>query len=223
MSTAYIVLNLFYGIVWLALFLYRHDLRKKMLLMSTIVGFLGLIMEAFYRRDYWQPELFSGWPIGLEDFLWSFFVGGIAGVVYEELFGKKYMKRHLQQHVGSMIMFTVLGLALVIIGNIFFGFNSVYVSSVGFILFGIIILFMRHDLAMDAFASGIIFALIMTVIYLFYLPLFPGIIEKWWLEENLSGNMILGFPTEELLWGFSWGIIAGPTYEFAMGLKFKKR
>lgn len=70
---AYLVGDLLIGLPWLALYIYRGDLRRKMLLLSCIFGLFGPLSEVFYLRDYWHPQLFSGWPIGLEDFLFGFF------------------------------------------------------------------------------------------------------------------------------------------------------
>ena len=95
---AYIIGNLFFLAVWIILFIYRRDLRRKMLVMSLVVAPMGPLSEIFYLRDYWQPQLFNGWLIGIEDLLFGFAIGGIAAVIYEELFGKKYMKRHLSAH-----------------------------------------------------------------------------------------------------------------------------
>ncbi|KKQ91174.1 MAG: hypothetical protein UT16_C0022G0002 [Candidatus Azambacteria bacterium GW2011_GWA2_39_10] len=52
--------------------MYRRDLRKEMLTMSFVVAPMGPLSEFFYLRDYWQPELFNGWSIGIEDLIFGF-------------------------------------------------------------------------------------------------------------------------------------------------------
>ena len=96
---AYLVGDFFLGIVWLLLFLFRKDLRIKMLIMSVLVAPLSPIAELFYLRDYWQPEFMTGRSFtGIEDILFSFFIGGISGVLYEEFFGKRLGKRKTRGH-----------------------------------------------------------------------------------------------------------------------------
>jgi membrane protease YdiL (CAAX protease family) len=63
----------------------------------------------------------------------------------------------------------------------------------------------------------------MLIFYLLFCNvIFRGIIQNWWNIKNLSGILIFGIPIEELMWVFSWGFVAGPTYEFITGLRFKK-
>ena len=89
---AYLLGDLILFAVWSILFL-RKDLRKEILTVSIIGGVLGPLSEAFYIRDYWQPQLFNGWTIGIEDFLFGFFFTGITASIYEEVFGKRFIKK----------------------------------------------------------------------------------------------------------------------------------
>jgi hypothetical protein len=74
----------------------------------------------------------------------------------------------------------------------------------------------------DALFSGLFVGGLMFIFYLVFGTLFDGIIQKWWLLKNISGILIFGAPLEELMWGFGWGFVAGPAYEFINGLRFKK-
>jgi len=219
---AYLLGNLFFVLIWFILFLYRRDLRKEMLVMSFIIMPMGPLTEFFYLRDYWRPELFNGWAVGIEDLLFAFTIGGIAAVIYEEFFSKKYLKKHLALHPKWMFVIFPLGYAWMFLGNIVLGFNSIYISISGLLIFGIPMLFFRHDLLKNAVFSGLFMGLFMLVFYIFFIAIFNGVIQRWWLLGNISGILILGVPIEELMWGFSCGFFVGPTYEFINGLKFKK-
>src|SRR3989344_3622767 len=218
---SYLIGNLILFVPWLILFAWRKDLRHKIFIMSLIFGLFGPISQLFYLRDYWHPELFNGWAIGIEDFLFGFFIGGISCAIYEELFGLKYSKRHIKNHKVWMGYFALVGGVIMLIGNLLIGFNSIYVSIFVFLIFGMIIIKIRHDLLKDAIISGLLIAAVMFIAYLIFIPMFPGIIQNWWKLNNISGVLILGVPLEELLWAATWGFVAGPLYEFLNGLRFR--
>lgn len=221
---AYLVGNLLIGLpVWLILFLHRKDFRKEILIVSFIIGIAGPVSELWYLQDYWRPETFNGWPIGIEDFLFGFLLGGISSVIYEEVFGQHYVKRKDRSHHWSWFLLPVAALFLFSFNLLFFiGINSIYASFLTFLLVAGVMVFYRRDLFMDSLMSGLLVGGFMFFGYLIYLSIFPEAIHRWWLLDNISGFLILGIPVEELLWAFGWGMVAGPMYEFFTGLKFKK-
>ena len=91
-----------------------------------------------------------------------------------------------------------------------------------FLLLALLIYYFRRDLFIDGLMSGIFLAITMFLAYLIFLYIFPNAIQKWWFLNNISGILILGIPLEELLWAFSLGLVAGPTYEFITGLRLQK-
>ncbi len=222
---AYLSINIFFLLVWTILFVVRNDLRRKILTMSILVAPLG-ITQLFFFRDYWRPSYSLGTVfdvVGLEEIIFCFLIGGIAAVIYEEIFGLRYAKRHVKNHLYFMLGCSIFGILGMVIGNIILGFNSMYVSITLLLLIGVAVLVFRHDLLKDALFSGLLVGLIMFVFYIFFFNvIFDGIIQKWWLLKNLSGILVFGVPLEELMWGFSWGFVAGPAYEFISGLKLKK-
>jgi hypothetical protein len=217
----YLVGDAIFFAVWLVLFLHRKDLRRKIVSMSVIGGVAGPISEFMYLRDYWNPQLIGGFSMGLEDIIFGFAIAGIAAVIYEEVFGKRFARRHVRNHrrwmIGVPISF-VVWLLLSICG---FGINSIYASIIGFIALGIAVLVSRHDLMSSAFMSGMLTGALMLVGYVILTHLFPGFIQAWWRLDNISGIIIWGAPLEELVWGFSWGFLAGPIYEFVNGIRLK--
>lgn len=219
---AYLVGCSFFLFIWLLLFFFRKDLRKEILTMSFLIAPFGLIGQIFYLRDYWQPQTVTGWSLGFEDLLFAFSIGGVGAVVYEEILGKKFSQRRLKKYPYWMLLVIFLGLSWMIIGNIILKFNSIYVSTSVFLIFGVLMVTIRQDLIRNAFVSGVLVGLLMFFFYLLYLPLHPGIIEKFWRLKNISGIFFLGVPLEELMWGFGWGFVAGPLYEFINGLQFKE-
>ena len=209
-------------LVWMTLFLIRKDLRREILMMSLIVAPLGPISEIFYTADYWKPTLFNGWRIGVEDVLFGFFIGGISGVLYEELFGKKFTKRKTRGHPTLFLLYIGLGILWMIGINSILGLNSIYASIFWFMIIAATTVYLRHDLLKDALLSGVLLSSAAFILYTIFLLLFPNAIQSWWMMKNISGILITGIPLEELMWAFTWGLFAGPAYEFTTGLRFAK-
>ena len=187
--------------------------------MSLLFAPLGPISEIFYLRDYWHPAyVINIFGFGIEDLLFAFFIGGISSVIYEEVFTKKSQKTN-KENLVSIAIIGLIGLILLILLNIYLKINSIYSSSIVFIFLGLIVLKRRRDLLKNAFWSGILTALLMLIFYLVYLKIFPNIIQDWWKLENISQILVIGVPIEEIIWGFTWGFLAGPLYEFWKGKK----
>ena len=105
---AYLLGTIIFLIIWLILYLHRKDLRKEMIVMSMLVAILGMFSEyLWWTHDWWRPQTITGTTIGIEDLLLGFTNGGIAAVLYEELFKKrmyKYKSRNHNLRVLSLIM-----------------------------------------------------------------------------------------------------------------------
>lgn len=222
---AYLFGNLFILFpIWLVLFYFRKDLRKEMLLLSIMGGVAGPISELLYFRDYWRPEILGNFWFGIEDVLFGFFIFGIAGVIYEELFGKHHMKRKTRNKHWGFILVGFVMLGLIATSALVFKFrvNSIYATIIVFMLMAAIMCFSRKDLFPQSIMSGILLGALMFVCYLIFLSFSPQAIQKWWMLKNISGVLIIGVPLEELLWAFAWGAVAGQIYEYFAGLRFKK-
>lgn len=216
---AFIIGIILFLLIWLFFFLLRKDLRKEMLIMSFLATPLGPLSKLFYLRDYWDPTyLFPLFGIGIEDILFAFFIGGIASIIYEFFFSNKSKK----VKKGSLLFIGILGIIGVvgmIVFNIILKFNSIYVSSAFFIIIGLIMILKRKDLFKNALLSGLLMIIIMFIFYIIYIGIFPEIVDNFWKVQNISGIFLIGIPIEELIWGFSWGFLCGPFYEFLRGKK----
>ena len=209
--------------LWLFFFLHRRDLKKKILLMSTALGVVGPVSEIWYIRDYWHPQTFTTWPIGLEDFLFGFFIGGIASVIYQELFNKRWSKSKIKSYPEFTFIMTLFALLVLRVFTRNLSINSIYASLVIFVGVSGMILFFRRDLVIDAFLTALLVLSIAFLGYLVFLYIYPEVVQKWWVLENISGILIFGIPIEELMWAFGLGLFVGPCYEFFAGLRLLKK
>lgn len=217
---AYLVGDLLFGCAWLLLFLRRKDVRREMLFIGSVMGAIALVVAPLFY-DYWKPEYLH--PFGLEEFLYGFFAGGIASVLYEELYGKHFSRRHTRKHHWPLLLiasFFVGGIAFLYLLHV--GVLSVYASGVLLFLCGAWMLLFRKDLVSDAIASGMLFTILTSILFWIYIFLFPTVIYAWWNVEVLTFIPGIGYPLEELAWAFCLGFCAGPMYEFLAGQRFVK-
>lgn len=217
---AYLIGDLLFGCVWAVLFFFRADLRREMLITGSLLGGVALLVAPLFY-DYWRP--FYAHPLGLEEFLYGFFAGGIASTIYEALYGSRFARRHTRRHHWGLLLFIFLVLAAVAFPILLSAqVLSIYASALLLILLGGWIVYFRRDLTADALWSGTFFTMITFVFFELYTFLFPGIVEAWWNIEALTFVEHFGYPVEELLWAFCFGFCVGPLYEFWAGLRFKR-
>jgi len=218
----YIALDTLLLTIWLIFYLVRKDLRHEILMISILTIPLGLT-QYFFGQDYWHPTYIMSFNFfGLEDLLYAFGVGGIAGVIYEEFLGKRFTKRHLPKHQYIATALTLGGLLALFVGVNILHINSIYVSSVVFLLAGLGAIIMRHDLFKQAFYSGVFLGVLTLLSEIFVVFLFPDFITKWWFLDNISRVFILEIPVEEILFAFALGFVTGPIYELVFGLRLQK-
>ena len=226
----YLALTTPFLLVWLILFILSKRTRKEQLLMSVLVAPAGPILEILYFHDYWLPEsvlyssLFSH-LVMLEDVMFMFWIGGIGAVVYEALM-KRYagqIKNKIHYPIGLPL---ILAMAVIICLGLFYrGVNSIFASSFAFLVGAALIVSQRKDLLINSLASGLAVMLIMFCSYLLGRIIFINAEEilwqAWFLYGSSLGATVLGIPLTEMVWGFSWGALAGPLYEFAKRFKNK--
>ena len=221
---AYLIGDFLIGLPpWLVLFALRKDLRKEILLSSVSIGVLALLWGPWFLKDYWHPESLNMWRASSGDFMYGFFFGGIASVIYEEVFGKCYAKRKDRKHHWSWFILPLAALGVLVFNvPVLLGVNSMHAGIATLLAIFCFMIYFRRDLLVDALMSGVLVGLVTLCGYLVFIALFPGIIHAWWELPNISGILVMGIPIEELLWAFGLGMAGGPFYEFFMGLKFKK-
>jgi len=191
--------------------------------MSLVIAPLGPISEFFYFKDYWRPETFSGLQFGVEDLIFSFTLGGISSVLYEELAGRVLVKRHFHPNRWAAFVFPVIVIATVLVATKYLQVNSIYASYAAFALVALIMLRLRPDLIREAILSAIFLTIITSAGYIIWLQFYPEVFNRWWFLSNLSGILVFGIPLEEISWYSAWGMVAGPLYEFGTGFGDRKR
>ena len=216
---SYLIGDLVLLTIWFILFSIRKDIRKEMIIISILFGFVGLIAQYVYTIDWWFPLTITNTRIGIEDFIFGFAVAGIASVVYEEIFKKNINIRKVNKNLEKIRNFNFIillsSLLILLFGSIFIlKLNSFYASIIAFILPTAYIWYKRNDLIFDSLASGFLLMVISFLAFLIPELITPGWVESAWYLENLSGILLLKVPLEDLIWFFLVGMFIGPLYEF---------
>ncbi len=223
---AYLVGSLIVFPVWLLLLYHRKDLARELITMSVVGGFLAVLFAPPFLHNYWHPTyVLPLWSFGgIEDFIYGFFIVGIASVIYEELFGKRYVKRKGSRKSFSNFALPALGLyILAFYLPVYLGVPSIYAALFSFAVLVSVIVSIRHDLLADALTSGLIVGLLTLFGFILFLKIYPNIVNRFWGLDGVNSHSFMGIPLGELLWAFGLGAAAGPVYEFFVGQRFQNR
>jgi hypothetical protein len=215
---AYFTLVLIFAAMWFAIFLLRADLRRALLLVSLAITPLGPISELWFLRDYWVRDTLTGAPIGLEDLLFGFFLGGVTFAIYKVFFRARVSKNNKSVPLLYIPLFAaVVTVSALLILTDLLKINSIFSSSLGFCITAGIIWHRRPDLVSPSLVSGFLSVAFFIFAYTTIEFLFPGTIVSWCLHCNPTQFRVLGINVEELIWDFAWGLVGGVIFEAATG------
>src|SRR5574342_1360435 len=207
-----------FGIIWLIAYISQPALRQKILWSSWIALPFGF-GELYFIPNYWVPQtLFDlgiRYKIDIDSFALMFFMGGTAAFVYEALFKKHVPITQKICHplckcytplIASLVTFIVLTRAFPL-------WNIIYSSSFACLVGGATAAIIYPGLRKHILFGGILFAalywLSLSAIDAFY----SGWLMSTWNMAALSGITLLHVPIEEILFGFSFGVIWAPLFE----------
>ena len=204
---------------WILLYVlfpqYRYVMRRASLVMMPF----GLT-EPIFVPEYWNPpslfELAQKTGFDIESFIFSFAIGGIAAVLYNIIMQKRIKtfsltERHHNRHRWHG-MAIVLPFALFPI-LYFLPWNPIHAGIAAMLLGAIATILCRPDLKSNTLVGGILFLTFYTIFLLGLKWSAPGYIEQVWNFKTLTGVRIYGLPLEELLFGFSFGLMWTGIYE----------
>jgi hypothetical protein len=207
-------------ILFILVYLKRKDLRSRMLSAGVIVGLIGILSESVFFQDYWTPPLLFRFGIfgGIEDFLFGIVAGGVGVVIYDVVFHKR-LRRSYHPQIWIMPIVLISQVLSVIIFFKGLGFNSIYASSVGFLVPAILIIYWRRDLAVEVLLSAVLSGLVLVSIEFLMLIFAPAYLENYFLLHKKTLLIFGVIPLTELIWGVSFGALAGPLYDFSKGTR----
>ncbi len=209
--------------VWCLVFISQKRLRREMLFASLLVTPAAL-SEVFFVPGYWTPDAIGNPKLSVEDFIFTFAIGGIISVIYELFLGKNTQHQRLCRcFKGEIFPGLILGSGVIaiLLAYVTLKINFMYAVYLGIIIDTVLVVITRPDLLPKVIYSGLLFGLL----YFFFFSLLsffiPGFIRHWNFT-NLSGIIILGVPLEEILWAIGTGGVVGPIYEYLLSIRLTK-
>ena len=215
----YLLMGLIFFVIWLGLFFWRKNTRKQMLVMSPLFALFGPFMELVYTQDWWGPLTLNGAAVGIESLLVGFSIGGIASVVYEDVFKKKVRVRKVSEAKEikrnlNLTFIVVLAFLIFFMSFYLFKFNSLISTILASIVTISVMWLKRPDLILDSLATGIILVLVAAGTYGIIETLTPGWISATWYFNNVPEIIIFNITIDEIIWYFLAGLFAGQLYEY---------
>lgn len=195
----------------------RH--REPMLWSSVLMAPFGLT-EPIFVPEYWNPpslfELAQRTGFDIESIIFSFAIGGIAAVLYNVILRKhiEMVSRAERDHLRHRLHRWSLAVPFVAFPILYsLPWNPVYAGITAMIIGAIAAVLCRPDLKSETLLGGVLFLVLYSIFLLGLKWSAPGYIEQVWNLKALSTIVIYGLPVEELLFGFSFGLMWTGIYE----------
>lgn len=112
-----------------------------------------------------------------------------------------------------MTLWGVVGLSLMILFASGIDMKSVHAMLLAVTLTSLLMLFGRWEIFPLIIPTAVILSFLVWLLYVvFFIPIYPGVIQALWNLEATWGIMLVGVPIEEVLWGFTTGLFAGSAF-----------
>ncbi len=220
---AYITGCLILLLFWLFLFLKRKDLRREMI-WASLLGLPFGAIEFFFVPYYWNPEslfdLMRKFGFGIEGFIYTFSIAGIAAVGYEFLENRK-LKKITGDKKLHLIPF-ILSIAVFLILKIIFPMKPMLDLAAAFSAGAVLTVILRPDLLKQVFGGGIIFGVFYFLIFAFFNRIAGDVVGQFYTPQILGNFKVAGVPLEEIVGAFTGGAFWSTIYEYTKAYREKK-
>ena len=212
---AYLAGGLAFLAVWIIIFFARKDLRRE-IIWASLIGLPFGFLERLFVPYYWYPaslfDLMRQYGFGLEGFLYSFSVSGIAATFYEFLEKKRVVKikRDKKLHLGPFIAFIAVYAGM----EAFIPTKPMVDLMVAFLCGALLTAWLRPDLLKHIVASGFAFGIFYFIIFALVNALFGDLVSQFYSPQIFQNFKLLGVPSEEIIGAFAGGAFWSTLYEY---------
>ncbi len=214
---SYTIWTILLGFIWVIAYLSKVLSYKKMLLMGLVLLPFGLT-QAYFVPGFWHVsvnEQFSSIR-DIGSFLWIFFLGGIAAVLFESVFRLRKsasLKPTKKSNKNTLIIYFLLIISGVIATAIQW-FTSLSVTR-GALIMGFVIIWYVGITERKMLREVVYGALLFGSLYIMSLYVVDWLFPQF-LTTHLSSNQTLGYiltiPIEEYLYAIVFGAACVPIY-----------
>lgn len=212
--------------IWLAIYIFKPALRRRMLWVSALTAPFGLT-EPIFVPEYWSPpslfNLARETGFDIESLIFCFAIGGIGSVLYGALtdFRYKKMERREMEHSRHRWHWLALKTPVLVFLVLFFftDMNPIYPGIIAMFSGGIAATLCRPDLTRNVWIGGALFGALYFVFFLSINLIYPDFLHNVWNMEALTGFHLIGVPLEEILFGFTFGMMWSGVYEHLLWYK----
>ncbi len=220
---SYLVGVLIFGAAWVACYVLGKKYRAEIRWGTLIAAPMALTSLLFVPQYWTPPSLFNldqKIRVGIEDVLWAAAVGGIASVVAEILLKEKLSvirKAARKRHFAPFVVVVVVFIAL----ESWHPGKTIYNTIIAFAVGALVIAYLRSDLVPTMLTGALSFTVLYFALFLIFLFLYPGFIQRYYNIPNLLGIYVAGVPIEELLFAGTGGAIWSVAYEYVQGYRLE--
>lgn len=219
---AYLVGALLFDAAWVACYVIGKKYRPQIIWGTVVTAPLALASFPFLPQYWTPPSLFdldARIRVGIEDFLWAGAVGGIASVVGEIVLKERLAARRKQPRKKHYAPFVVM-LGVFLILWFIQPNKNIYSTAIAFAVCAVVVAFLRSDLIPTMLVGAAVFTILYFLLFVYFLTLYPGFIDRYYNLPNISGIRVLGVPIEELMFAASGGAVWSVAYEYFQGYRF---
>jgi hypothetical protein len=218
----WVVYALLFLLAWVIIYALSPRARTAMTWTGIAFAPAAIIAELWHLQDYWSPTYVAQLKIGawrfggIEDYVFGFSLAGISAGIFETLPLRTELpalpRVSLRSYLG-MAGFGLIGLSLIVVITTFLHLRSMHAATGAIVLTALVMFALRPEVAPRALLTALVFA---GVFWFFYagimMPLYPGMIDAFWIPQGNVGTRLAGVPLEEVVWGFSAALFAGPVF-----------
>ncbi|MBF0351606.1 MAG: hypothetical protein HQM11_11280 [SAR324 cluster bacterium] len=225
MTWNFLILSLLFLIPGMLVYAVRPDLRTAIHRMS-VCALPFALTERFFYPDYWEPrflfDLADHIGFGLEDILFVVGLAAFTTTAYPAFFRKTYETQHVETgrvrvfRAVKILLLTFIGVGLVVALRIPMIYGSIVIMTIAFA--GLCLI--RHDLLVPGLLGGLVSLGIYTLLCWLFEWMLPGVFDLAWHTDQFLNLFIAGIPLEELLYGFTSGMIATVFYPFVFEIRY---